>query len=135
VARSGPAPGPSEALEEARHGDRRVDLDDPVEIADVDAQLERARGDDDAVAGLGKRRLGAPPLVQPQRAVRDERRYTGPSMTAAAFFSVPTKSTDRSGGARDSRAGWMTRAGPEALPLNQASSSSGLPIVADNPTR
>ena len=46
----------------------RVDLDDPVEVADVDAELQRAGRDDHAVAGLGERRLGPPALVERQRA-------------------------------------------------------------------
>ena len=33
-------PGAADALQERRHRRRRVDLDDPVEVADVDAQLQ-----------------------------------------------------------------------------------------------
>ena len=71
--RAGPPPGAAHPLEEAGHGGRGVDLDDPVEVADVDAQLQRAGGHDDAVVPAGERLLGLPPLVQAQRAVRDER--------------------------------------------------------------
>jgi hypothetical protein len=35
--RSRPAPGAAEALQERGHSRRRVDLDDPVEVADVHA--------------------------------------------------------------------------------------------------
>src|SRR5215468_4818312 len=63
-ARVRPAAGPAHALEEGGHGGRAPDLEDVVEVADVDAQLERARGDDDAVLALGEGALGALPLVE-----------------------------------------------------------------------
>ena len=63
ASRAGPSPGPSDALQHRRDPCRRVDLDHAVEIADVDAQLERARRDDHAVARLGERRLGLAALV------------------------------------------------------------------------
>ena len=39
----GPPPGAAQSLQEGRDGVGRVDLDDAVEVADVDAELERAR--------------------------------------------------------------------------------------------
>jgi hypothetical protein len=41
--------GAAHALQEGGDGRRGVDLDDPVQIAHVDAELQRAGGDDDAV--------------------------------------------------------------------------------------
>ncbi len=70
---AGPPAGAPESLQERRHGRGRVDLDDPVEVADVDAEFERAGGDDHAVAGLGERLLRATPLVGGERGVRQER--------------------------------------------------------------
>ena len=52
---------------------RGVDLDDPVQVAHVDAELQRGGGHDHAVPRLGERLLGPPPLVQRQRGVRQER--------------------------------------------------------------
>ncbi len=66
----------------------RVDLDDPVEVADVDAELQGAGGDDDAVARLGERLLGAAPLVD-GRARRARRTSSTPAPAAAA----PSSST------------------------------------------
>jgi hypothetical protein len=45
------------ALEERRDAAWRIDLNDVIEVADVDAELERARGDDDAVGALLERLL------------------------------------------------------------------------------
>ena len=72
--RARPPARPPHPLEERRDGRRRVDLDHAVEVADVDAQLERAGGHDHAVPPLGEGAFGLMPLVEDQRAVRDERR-------------------------------------------------------------
>jgi hypothetical protein len=67
-----PPPAPPHTLQEGSDRGRSVDLHHPVEIADVDAELERARRDNDAV-GLGReRRLGLPPLVDREGAVGHE---------------------------------------------------------------
>ncbi len=63
---------PAQALKKRSHGCGRIDLDDPVQITDVQAQLERARGDDHAVLPLGKRPLGLPSSIGRKRGVRDE---------------------------------------------------------------
>jgi hypothetical protein len=67
-----PSPGAPEALQERRHGGGAVDLDDTVEIAHVDAELEGAGGHDHAVAGLGERGLGPAPFVDGEGGVRHE---------------------------------------------------------------
>src|SRR5687768_953359 len=43
---TGAAPAAAETLQKGCHGGRGVDLDDAVEVADVDAQLEGAGGHD-----------------------------------------------------------------------------------------
>jgi hypothetical protein len=53
-----PPPAPPHTLQEGSDRGRSVDLHHPVEIADVDAELERARRDNDAV-GLGRELLDA----------------------------------------------------------------------------
>lgn len=67
------APGTAEALQERRDGTRRVDLDDPVEVAHVDAEFEGAGRDDHAVTGLREGEFGTATLVERQRRVRQER--------------------------------------------------------------
>ena len=69
---AGPPPGPAHALEEGGNTWRGADLDDAVEIADVEAQLERRRGDDDAIGLRCEGRLGLPALVQGERGMRNE---------------------------------------------------------------
>ena len=64
--RPGSAPGAAQPLQKGGDGCRRVDLDHAIEIADVDSQLQGARGDYDAIVALGERLLGTPALVQPQ---------------------------------------------------------------------
>ena len=56
--------GSSHTLQESRDRGRRVDLQHVVEIPDVDAELERACGDDDAVAAILEGRLRRLPLVE-----------------------------------------------------------------------
>ncbi len=70
-----PAACTAETLQERCDGSRSVDLDDPVEVADVDAQLQRAGGDDHAVPGLGEGLLRSVPLIDRQRRMREERRH------------------------------------------------------------
>jgi hypothetical protein len=50
------APGAAHALQEAGDGRGGVDLQDVVEVADVDAELEGAGGDDHAVTPSAKAR-------------------------------------------------------------------------------
>ena len=95
AAGAGPPAGAAEPLQERRRRVRgRVDLDDPVEVADVDAELQGAGGDDDAVARLGERLLGAAALVGGQRGVGQEGRHARAPAAAA-----PSSST----GCRDSQ--------------------------------
>ena len=63
----------TEALQEGRHV-RGVDLDHPVEVAHVDAQLQGAGGHDHAIAGLGERLLAAAVPRADSERVRDEGR-------------------------------------------------------------
>ena len=60
---AGSPAGAAESLQERRHRAGSVDLDDPVQVADVDAELQGAGRDDDAVARLGEGLLGAAPFV------------------------------------------------------------------------
>ena len=50
-----PAAGAAQPLEEGGDGAGSVDLDDAVEVADVDSQLQGARGDDDTVQPFEER--------------------------------------------------------------------------------
>jgi hypothetical protein len=68
-----PPAGPPQPLQERRNGAGRVHLDDAVEVADVDAEIQRARRHDDAVAGVGEGVLGPPPFRGRQRRVGHER--------------------------------------------------------------
>ena len=70
----GPPPAAPEALQEPRDRERRVDLDHPVQVADIHAEFQRGGGHDDAVPALGEGLLRAPPLVQRQRGVHQVRR-------------------------------------------------------------
>ncbi len=63
AARAGPSPGAADALEESGDGRGAVDLDDAVEVADVDAELEGAGRHDHAVGRFGERLLGASAFV------------------------------------------------------------------------
>ncbi len=56
-------PGASEPLQERCHRARSVNLDHAVEVTDVNAEFERRRRDDHAVARLCERRLRSAPLV------------------------------------------------------------------------
>src|SRR5215218_3532260 len=71
----GPAAAAPEALEERGDGGWGVDLDDPVEVSDVDAELQGRGGDDDAVAVLGERLLSGRSLAGAEGSVGDERRH------------------------------------------------------------
>jgi hypothetical protein len=70
---AGAAAGAADALKERGDRVRRVHLDHPVQVAHVDPQLQRSRGDDHAVRPLRERRLGLQPLVAAERAVRGVR--------------------------------------------------------------
>ena len=61
--RPGAAPGSTDALKYRRDCTGRADLNDAVEVADVDSQLERAGGDNDAVPGFRERALRLAPLI------------------------------------------------------------------------
>ena len=70
--RAGTPPRPAQALQEARHGLRCVDLDHVVQIPHVDPELERAGRDDHAVVCLGEGPLGVASLLEAQGRVRHE---------------------------------------------------------------
>jgi hypothetical protein len=76
-------------LEEGGDGRRGVDLDDPVEVSDVDAELKRAGGDDDTVACLGEGLFGAPSFVQREGGVGQERRDASQSQFLPQFLHQP----------------------------------------------
>lgn len=67
--RSGAPAGPAEPLQERGDGPGRVELDHPVQVADVDAELQCGGGDDDAVAPVGEGGLGPAAFGRRQRGV------------------------------------------------------------------
>src|SRR4029077_20482421 len=71
-----PPTGPAHSLQDARYHGGCVNLDDAIEIPHVDAELQDARRDDDAVFTLGERMLRLLSLFLAERTVRDERRHT-----------------------------------------------------------
>ena len=85
-----PAARSAQPLEEGGDGAGSVDLDDAVEVADIDSQLQRARGDDDTVAALGERLLGTPALVEGERAVGDECPSAGSMELGGQRFDTST---------------------------------------------
>lgn len=74
----GAAPGPAHALEERGDGVGRLVLEDAVEVADVDPELERGGADDAGVAAVMKALLGEGALLERDRAVVDEDGGAGP---------------------------------------------------------
>ena len=70
--RPGPPARPADALKQRSDGGRRADLDHPVEVPDVDPELERRGCDDHAVPRLAERPLGLEAVVTAQRRVRHE---------------------------------------------------------------
>ena len=61
--------GPTDPLQPARHRQRRLHLDDEVDRAHVDAQLERAGGHERGQPALLEHLLDDQPLLARQRAV------------------------------------------------------------------
>src|ERR1035441_10428165 len=59
-----PAAASTEPLQEAGDRRRAVDLDNPIEVADVDAKLEGRSRHDDTVAGFDERLFCSVPLVE-----------------------------------------------------------------------
>jgi hypothetical protein len=84
--RVGAASGAAQALQEGGDRGGSVDLDDPVQVTDVDAQFQGARGDDDAVAGLGERGFRASALVEGEGGVREERGHVLCPQLGAQFL-------------------------------------------------
>src|SRR5664280_1244887 len=70
--RAGPPAAAPEPLQQRGDGPRRAHLQHPVEVADVDTQLEGRGGDDDAVAGLDEGLLRLPSFVDRERGVGHE---------------------------------------------------------------
>ena len=157
----GPAAGAAHPLEEARHRGGAIDLDYPVQVAHVDAQLQDAGGHDHAVVPVGEGVFRLPALLLAERAVRDEGRDAQLLQPSAQFL--------RSGTAIDEdqpllaamqpgddhgrvpqradvvqlhlglRAAALRRPEHDAIPLqepaSQSMSISGFPTVADRPIR
>ena len=157
-----PPPGPAHPLEE--RGDRRrgVDLDHPVEVADVDAKLQRACGHDHAVLPSGERLLGQTAFLGPERTVRDERLdflftqqqgellHPRPAVAEDQPLLAPVQQPDDLGrigeGAHEvdldlGLLPFVRRRLDDLLAVrsepdeSQSSISAGLPTVADKPTR
>ncbi len=61
--------GAADALDEAAGAFRRADVDDEIDVAPVDAEVERGGGDDGAQRALGHRRLDLAALHGVERAV------------------------------------------------------------------
>jgi hypothetical protein len=61
--------GASDPLQEARSAFGRADIDDEIDIAPIDAEIERRGGDHRAQAPARHRRLDFPPLRHIERAV------------------------------------------------------------------
>ena len=92
----GTAAGASDALQERRYGRRVVHLDDAIEVTNVDAQLQRRRGDDDTVASLGERLLRAAAFVDRQRRVRQVRGHAAfPQCGAYLLYELPGVAEDQ----------------------------------------
>ncbi len=66
AAGTGAASGAAQSLEECGDGAGGVELDDPVQVAHVDAEFQRAGRDDHTVPCLGERRFGPPAFVHGQ---------------------------------------------------------------------
>lgn len=64
--------GAAHPLQERADRGRAVDLDDPVQVTDIDAELQSRGGHDHAIPRLGERLLGPAPLAGRQRCVRQE---------------------------------------------------------------
>ena len=64
-----PVVGAADALDEAAGAFRRADVDDEIDVAPVDAEVEGGGGDDRAQRALGHRRLDLAPLHGVERAV------------------------------------------------------------------
>jgi hypothetical protein len=65
--RSHPAAAAPERLRERRDRERHVDLHHPVQVTDVEPELQGGRGHDHAVTSLSERRLRRPTLMQRER--------------------------------------------------------------------
>jgi hypothetical protein len=76
----------AETLQESGDGARRVDLNDPVEVADIDTQFQGRGGDDHAAPGFGEGLLGAAAFVGRQRSLRQERRHSPRPQCLAEFL-------------------------------------------------
>src|SRR5690606_2049174 len=74
----GAAAGPTHALEERRDAVGGLVLEDAVEVADVDAELERRGADDAGVGAVVEALLGERALLEGDRAVVDEDGGAGP---------------------------------------------------------
>lgn len=85
-----PPAGSADPLQESGDAARGVDLDDPVEVAHVDSQFERAGGHDDAVPFLRERLLGPSSLVDRERGVGEERRHVERPQPLAEFLDQGT---------------------------------------------
>ena len=71
-----PVVGAADALDEAAGAFRRADMDDEVDIAPVDAEVERRGGDDGAQRARGHRRFDLAALRGVERAVVQGDRQT-----------------------------------------------------------
>jgi hypothetical protein len=140
---------------------RRVQLDDTVKVADVDAQLQRAGRNNHAVACFTEGTFRVATLLRTQRAVGDEGRYTlGPEISGHVFcpgtaiakhepLLTPMEDLQNPGSVleiadeidlnvcfrRWSPGGATITDSRVEGPDSQLSSFSGFPTVADSPIR
>lgn len=84
---SAPASG-AHALEEAGDRRRRTELHDVVEIANVNAELERARGHDDAVLAFLEGAFGVAAFARREGAVGHEGLHAEPANQVSELFGL-----------------------------------------------
>ena len=99
--RSGPPSTQSEPLQERGDRGRSVQLDHPVQVADVDAQLERGGGHDHAVAALGESPLSELALTKRERRMHQVRGVAGttrPEDRPKLLVAARAWATELSGG-------------------------------------
>ena len=95
-------------------------LDDPVQVPDVDAELQRGRGHDDAVPALGERLLGTPPLVQGQRGVHQVRGHPARQQLGAEHLDQSLGIRRTPGASRPGTAGRLPWPRSGRFPRSQA---------------
>ena len=63
-----------------------IDLNHPIEVADINSEFQRASRHDHAVLCLGERRLCGSPFLRAERAVGKKRRHPQPAQFVSKLF-------------------------------------------------